>query len=281
MRGDDRRVAAWPARSWPPTRRWCPRRSGEDTVGIARVGEPTSLVKVPVGVKPERAGLRSTPGRLLAAHVGDPADRRPRRGRGRRRQARRRSRRCRSRAAPAGPSTIRVLDAFHVNIADPQIVVVDAGDPVRVRQRFHSARRAHGLDIDVARRRLLLRLRRRDAAGDRCRHRQVVAAEAIAGAPTSCLFNAALSRSTWRSASRASIGCFDTALVRVTRRSRPSAAPHAPVRRRPQHRLTFLPATDRAVVYVDGGPRRPLPPPAVYRDRASRPRSPLARTSTT
>ena len=46
-------------------------------------------------------------------------------------------------AARAGPSTIRVADAFHVNIADPpQIVVVGAGDPVGIRRVVRdSARR--------------------------------------------------------------------------------------------------------------------------------------------
>src|SRR4029453_3665761 len=47
-------------------------------------------------------------------------------------------------------------DAFHVNIADPsQIAVVSAGDPIGI-QRVVSIPHAgaHGLDIDVARRRL-------------------------------------------------------------------------------------------------------------------------------
>ena len=49
-----------------------------------------------------------------------------------------------------------VADAFHVNIMDPpQIVVVDAGDPVGIRRVVPIAHAGpHGLDIDVARRRL-------------------------------------------------------------------------------------------------------------------------------
>src|SRR6266478_2586396 len=49
-----------------------------------------------------------------------------------------------------------VADAFHVNIADPpQIVVVESGDPVGIRRVVtipHAG--PHGLDLDVARRRL-------------------------------------------------------------------------------------------------------------------------------
>jgi hypothetical protein len=49
-----------------------------------------------------------------------------------------------------------VTDAFHVNIADPpQIIVVESGDPIRIRRQVaipHAG--PHGLDIDVVSRRL-------------------------------------------------------------------------------------------------------------------------------
>jgi hypothetical protein len=128
----------------------------ENTVGVFTAGERPRVEKIGVGIHPN--GLAYDPGRarLLAAHVGDPA--RP--GSytvsiidvpARKRVAD---------VAVAGRTRWAVYDpladAFHVNIADPpQIVVLEPGDPVRIRRVVaipHAG--PHGLDIDVTRRRL-------------------------------------------------------------------------------------------------------------------------------
>jgi DNA-binding beta-propeller fold protein YncE len=128
---------------------------GENTVGILSVAGPPAVERVAVGIRPN--GLAHDPrrGRLLVAHVGDPgiarsctvsvvdvASRRriadlPVAGR--------------TRWAVFDPGT----DAFFVNVADPpQVVVVDAARPaIRAIVPVPHAG-PHGLDLDVAGRRL-------------------------------------------------------------------------------------------------------------------------------
>jgi len=125
---------------------------GEDTIAILDARHPHSLVKVPVGLRPN--GLAFDPVRrtLLVANVGDPAD-------------------------PASHSlsivdTYRAVlrasipvagrtrwtvfdptaDRFFVNIADPpSIVVLEGGDPTRVSATIEiPAAGPHGLEIDEA-----------------------------------------------------------------------------------------------------------------------------------
>lgn len=125
---------------------------GEDTVGIFDAKEPSSLVEVPVGTRPN--GLAFDPGRqtLLAANVGDPAE--P--------DSHTLSvvdveRRIHLASIPvAGRTRWTVFDAashrFFVNIADPpSIVVVDGADPTRVSATIAiRASGPHGLDVDEA-----------------------------------------------------------------------------------------------------------------------------------
>src|SRR5215510_8487134 len=127
---------------------------GENTVGIFRFDDSPSVEKIGVGVRPNGLACDAGGARLLVAHVGDPAI--------------------------AGSCTVSIVDvpgrkrvadipvagrtrwtvydpvasAFHVNIADPpQIVVIEAGDPARVRCVVGIPYAGpHGLDIDVRRR---------------------------------------------------------------------------------------------------------------------------------
>ena len=226
---------------------------GEDTVGI--LTPPNEAVeKVAVGVRPN--GLAYDPGRrrLLSAHVGDPA--------------------------VAGSHTVAVVDvagrrrvgdvpvagrtrwtvydpaadAFHVNIMDPpQIIVVESADPVRIRRVVDVPHAGpHGLDIDVARRRLfcacdagvLLEL---DADTG-----QIRAAEAIAGVPDVVFFNTALGRVYVAIGEPGVIEVFDTEPLR--RRETVSTEPGAHTLAFDSARnlvCAFLPETHRASVYVD------------------------------
>jgi DNA-binding beta-propeller fold protein YncE len=124
---------------------------GEDTIGIFDSRTPWSLVKVPVGRRPN--GLAFDPGRgtLLAANVGDPADPTshtvsivetksdlrmspiPVAGR--------------TRWTVFDPTT----DQFFVNIADPPTISTVAGaDPTRLSGTIEiGAAGPHGLDVDA------------------------------------------------------------------------------------------------------------------------------------
>ena len=168
---------------------------GENTVGIFTVADESRVDKVPVGIRPN--GLAYDPGRkrLLSAHVGDPQI----------------SgsytvsvidvvRRQRIADVPVSGRTRwtvfdPVADVFHVNIMDPpQIAVVAAADPVRVVRIVpvpHTG--PHGLDIDVARRRLFCACDDGTLVEVDADTGQMVAAEKIAGTPDVVWFNAALS----------------------------------------------------------------------------------------
>ena len=125
---------------------------GEDTVGTFPADDPTDVVKVAVGRRPN--GLSFDPGRgtLLAANVGDPDD--P--------SSHTLSIVDTARAAMvasipvAGRTRWTVFDAssdrFFVNIADPaSIVVVEGADPIRVTMTIPvPAAGPHGLEIDEA-----------------------------------------------------------------------------------------------------------------------------------
>jgi DNA-binding beta-propeller fold protein YncE len=129
---------------------------GENTIGIFKPGPAPVVRKVAVGLRPN--GLAYDPGRgvIVAANVGDPAiagsytlsvvdlD----------------SAKMRSEIPVPGRTRWALYDpeddAFYVNIQDPpQIVVVDARDPTRVARVVDiPAAGPHGLDLDVATRRL-------------------------------------------------------------------------------------------------------------------------------
>jgi DNA-binding beta-propeller fold protein YncE len=168
---------------------------GEDTVGIFSLGDPAALVKVGVGVRPNGLAYDAGRGRLLVAHVGDPAipgsctvsivD------------VRTRKRIADLRVAGRTRWTVydAAADAFHVNIADPpQIVVVSAADPGlrRVVTMPHAG--PHGLDIDVDRRRLFCACDAGVLVEVDADSGAVLAAERIAGVPDVVFFNSALRR---------------------------------------------------------------------------------------
>jgi DNA-binding beta-propeller fold protein YncE len=169
---------------------------GEDTVAMFPPDDVAALRKVAVGVRPN--GLAHDPGRgrLLAAHVGDPAI--------------------------PGSHTVSIVDvvaghriadipvagrtrwtvydpvtdAFHVNVADPpQIVAVASGDPVGVRRIVPIPYAGpHGLDIDVQRRRLFCACDAGVLVEVEADSGAMLGAERIAGVPDVVFFNRALGR---------------------------------------------------------------------------------------
>lgn len=227
---------------------------GEDTIGIVTTSEPREIAKVGVGIRPNGLAHDSGRGRLLVAHVGDPAipgsctvsivDV----------GARRRL----ADITVAGRTRWAVFDprasVFHVNIADPpQIVVVNAGDPPAI-ERVVTVPHAgpHGLDLDVERRRLFCAcdtgaLVELDADTGR-----VVASEKLGGVPDVVFFNPAAGRVYVAIGDPGLVEVFDTAPLRRHQVVATERGAHTLAFDAARHLVcALLPATHRAAVFVD------------------------------
>jgi DNA-binding beta-propeller fold protein YncE len=227
---------------------------GENTVGIFAPVDRPAVEKIGVGVRPNGLAYDPGRGRLLVAHVGDPAipgsctvsilDIR----------ARRRIADLpvagRTRWAVFDP----VIDAFHVNIADPpQIVVIDSGDPVGVRRVVTMPSAGpHGLDLDVARRRLFCAcdagiLLEVDAGSGK-----VVASEPIAGVPDVIFFNPSASRLYVAIGDPGRIDVFGTTPLRRQETIATEVGAHTLSFDAARNIVcAFLPVSHRAAVYRD------------------------------
>jgi DNA-binding beta-propeller fold protein YncE len=227
---------------------------GENTVGIFRWDDVGAVDKVPVGVRPNGLACDPRGTRLLVAHVGDPAvagsftvsavdvpGRRrivdiPVAGR--------------TRWAVHDP----VADVFHVNIADPpQIVVVGATDPIGIRRVVpidHAG--PHGLDIDVARRRLYCAcdagiLVEVDADSGR-----TLATQPLGGVPDVVFFNARRGRLYVAIGEPGIIEVFDTTPLRRHETVETEAGAHTlSFDAKRGIVCAFLPGSHRASVYED------------------------------
>jgi len=226
---------------------------GENTVGIFTTVDAPSVEKVGVGIRPNGLAYDPRRARLLAAHVGDPAipgsctvsivD------------VRARARVADLAVAGRTRWTVfdPVADAFHVNVADPpQIVVVDP-EPARIR-RIATVPHAgpHGLDIDVARRRLFVAcdagvLLEVDADSGK-----VLSTEAIAGVPDVVFFNARLAHLYVAIGEPGVIEVFQTAPLRRLETVSTEAGAHTLSFDATRSVVcAFLPASHRASVYGD------------------------------
>ena len=231
---------------------------GENTVAVFAPTDAPRVETIGVGVRPNGLAYDPRRARLLAAHVGDPdlagsctvsvVDVR-----------------ARKRVADvpvAGRTRWTVYDpaadAFHVNIANPpQIVVIDAGDPIAIRRIVPMSHAGpHGLDIDVPRRRLFCAcdagvLLEVDADSG-----AIVATEPIAGVPDVVFFNAALARLYVAIGEPGVIEVFDTAPLRRHETVATEAGAHTLSFDAARNIVcAFLPATHRAAVYEDRGQR--------------------------
>ena len=232
---------------------------GENTVGIFHMGGPGEALaplveKVGVGIRPNGVAYDPRRARLLAAHVGDPAipgsctvslvDVHARKRIG---------------DLPVAGRTRwtiydRVADAFHVNIADPpQIIVVESGDPLRIRRTVPISHAGpHGLDLDVVRRRLFCACDAGVLLEVDADTGTVLATEAIAGVPDVVFFNPACGRVYVAIGEPGVIEVFDTSPLRrhetiVTERGAHTLAFDAAR----QLVWALLPATHRAALYEE------------------------------
>jgi DNA-binding beta-propeller fold protein YncE len=146
-------------------------------------------------------------------------------------------------------------DAFHVNVMDPpQIVVVEAADPVRIRRVVEVTHAGpHGLDLDVARRRLycacdagvLVELDADTGA--------VATTAPLSGVPDVVFFNPALGRVYVAVGDPGVIDVFDTAPLRRRETVSTEAGAHTLAFDPTRHVVgAFLTGTHRAALYVDG-----------------------------
>jgi DNA-binding beta-propeller fold protein YncE len=227
---------------------------GENTVGLFRPDGGATVDKIAVGVRPNGLAYDPRRGRVLVAHVGDPAVR----GSYTVSIVDLHARKHLTEVPVAGRTrwTVydAVADAFHVNIADPpQIVVIEAGDPVGIRRVVaipHAG--PHGLDIDVARRRLycacdagvLLEL---DADSS-----TILRAEPIGGVPDVVFLNAGLRRLYVAIGDPGVIEVFETAPLRRHEIIPTEPGAHTLSLDAARHLVcAFLPASHRAAVYEE------------------------------
>jgi len=227
---------------------------GANTISIFTPADERTVAHVGVGIRPNGLAYDPGRGRLLSAHVGDPAiagshtvsivD------------VRARTRIADHPVAGRTRWTVYdpVIDAFHVNIMDPsQIAVVGAADPTgisRIVSIPHAG--AHGLDIDVAGRRLFCAcdagvLVEVDADTGR-----IVTTERIGGMPDVVFFNPALRRLYVAIGDPGIIEVFDTAPLLRHETIATEAGAHTLSFDATRNLVcAFLPATHRAAVYVE------------------------------
>jgi DNA-binding beta-propeller fold protein YncE len=227
---------------------------GENTVGIFSPAAAGAADKIAVGIRPNGLAWDPGRGRLLVAHVGEPGvadsctvsviD-----------VARRR--RIADLVVP-GRTRWAVFDpaagVFHVNIADPpRIVVVGAGDPVGIRRVVAVPFAGpHGLDLDVAGRRLFCACDAGTLVELHADHGTVLADEPIAGAPDVVFFNPALGRVYVAIGDPGVIEVFATAPLRRRETVPTEAGAHTLAFDASQDAVyALLPATHRAAVYAD------------------------------
>jgi DNA-binding beta-propeller fold protein YncE len=227
---------------------------GENTVGVFTIGDVPRVDKIAVGLRPNGLAYDPRRQRLLVAHVGDPAiagsfsvsiiDM----------QARKRLADIavggRTRWAVYDP----VSDAFHVNIADPpQIAVVESGDPLRIRHAVpiqHAG--PHGLDLDVAGRRLFCACDAGVLLVVDADTGAVLETHPIAGSPDVVFFNARLGHLYVAIGEPGVIEVFDTAARRRHEIVAIEAGAHTLAFDATRNVVcAFLPHSHRVAVYED------------------------------
>ncbi|PWU25237.1 MAG: hypothetical protein C5B48_02310 [Candidatus Rokuibacteriota bacterium] len=234
----------------------CTSNRGENTVGIFRADDLASLDKIGVGVRPNGLAYDPRRMRLLAANVGDPS----RHGSYSVSFVDVRERKHLVDIPVAGRTRWSVydsvVDAFHVNIADPpQIAVINAGDPIGIRGVVPIPHVGpHGLDLDIARRRLYCACD--DAVclevdGD---DGKVLATASLTGAPDVVFFNPALRRLYVAIGDPGVIEVFDTMPLRRREVISTEAGAHTLSFDGSRNIVcAFLPGSHRAAVYEDRG----------------------------
>ncbi len=229
---------------------------GENTVGIFPVEHEAALVKVQVGLRPN--GLAYDPGRrlLIAGNVGDPS--RP--GTFCVSVVDVTAREMRADIPVPGRTGWTVFDAetgwFYVNIADPpQIVVVESANPGHVARTFAiSAAGPHGLDLDVATRRLFCACDEKALVVLDCRSGVELVRAPLAGVPDVIFFNRERRHLYVAIGEPGLIEVFETDRMRLIQTVRTGSGAHTLGFDQLRDTVyAFLPDTHRALVFRDHG----------------------------
>jgi DNA-binding beta-propeller fold protein YncE len=228
---------------------------GENTVGIFSPEDEQSIIKVPVGVRPNGLSYDPQRGLLLAANVGNPdmpgsftlsiVDT---------------QRKAMIQSIPvAGRTRWAVFDAqsdaFYVNIADPaQIVLVKAAQPDRVAKILAiPAAGPHGLDLDIENRRLFCACDAGQLFVIDLVTGSIQGEAGLSGIPDVIFYNPVLSHLYVAVGDPGVIDVFDTTTwthveTILTEKGAHTLAYHA----RDNKIYAFLPQTHRAAVFGDG-----------------------------
>jgi DNA-binding beta-propeller fold protein YncE len=226
---------------------------GENTIGIFSPDDPSRVSKIDVGVRPNGLAYDPRHRRVLAANVGDPA--------------------------VAGSFTVSLVDVeakkliadvlvdgrtrwtvfdperavFYVNVmSPPEIAVVDARTPGVQRVIPIPSAGPHGLDLDIAKRRLFCACDGKRLVAVNADSGEIVSTVEIAGVPDVVFFNAALSRLYIAIGDPGIIDVFDTDRMKRVETVSTEAGAHTLAFDASSNTVyAFLPETHRARVYVD------------------------------
>ncbi len=227
---------------------------GENTVAWFGPDDRAAVDRIGVGIRPNGLAYDPRRGRLLVAHVGDPAI--PGSATVAIVDVRARKRIIDIPVAGRTRWTIydAAADAFHVNIADPpQIVVIGASDPVGIRRIVPIAHAGpHGLDLDIVRRRLFCACDAGVLLEVHADGGTTLGAETIAGVPDVVFLDAVLGRVYVAIGDPGVIEVFDTTPLRRHEIIPTELGAHTLSFDGARHVVcAFLPGSHRAAVYED------------------------------
>lgn len=224
----------------------------ENTVGVFAPGPDPQMRKVAVGMRPNGLAYDAKRGLILVANVGDPAiagsctlsmvdlD----------------THRMRAAIPVSGRTRWALYDPeaelFYVNISDPaQIVVVDARDPGRIaRVLAVPAAGPHGLDLDLATRRLFCACDARTLITLDARSGKIMGQQPLSGVPDVVFFNRQRQQLYVAIGNPGVIDVFDTTTMeRIGSVSTEKGAHTTALAPAGDRLYAFLPATHRAAVY--------------------------------
>jgi DNA-binding beta-propeller fold protein YncE len=225
---------------------------GENTIGVFTPGPDPTVLKIPVGVRPN--GLAYDPVRrlILAANVGDTAIA----GSYTLSMVALDDRAVAHEIAVPGRTRWALFDPeaerFYVNIVDPAvIVVVDARKPDVVAGTFAvPAAGPHGLDLDLATHRLFCACDEGTLVTLDARTGKVLAKNPLSGTPDVVFFNAAPQQLYVAVGDPGVIDVFDTATIRNLGRIETEKGAHTTALAPSGDQVfAFLPQTHRAAIY--------------------------------
>ena len=227
---------------------------GEDTVSLLSSDDETGSVKINVGIRPNGLSFDPQRGLLLAANVGNPdipdsftlsivdvAQQK-----------------MIASVPVAGRTRWTIFDSqadiFYVNIGNPpQIVVVDAKNPIVVAKTFNiPAEGPHGLDLDMRGHRLFCACDGAQLVTLDAFNGNVLSQLPLSGVPDVIFYNPVLKHLYVAIGNPGVIDVFDTASMRLIETVPTEKGAHTIAFDAERNKIyAFLPETHRASIYLD------------------------------